>query len=184
MNHLLLVAATAGELCGHPGVACGIGPVEAAAGTARAVAERAPKAVLHVGIAGGRGLPLGTLVVGSRSVYSDLAAGISVVDVVEPHPRLLAAACSAIGDAVVLPIETSAGLARSSAEGLVEAMEGFGVLRACGLAGVPAIEVRAISNEIGEADRALWDIPGALEALAQALPRLIASLTADESISP
>ena len=32
-------------------------------------------------------------------------------------------------------------------------MEGFGVLRAAQLAGVPAIEVRAISNEIEEVDR-------------------------------
>lgn len=184
MNDLLLVAATARELCGHPGIACGIGPVEAAAGTARAVAASAPKVVLHIGIAGGRELPLGSLIVGSRSVYSDLEAGISVVDFVEPHPRLVEAACAAIGDAIVLPIETSAGLARSSADARVEAMEGFGVLRACALAGVPAIEVRAISNEIGEVDSALWDIPGALEALGQALPRLIASIAAEESISP
>ena len=40
----------------------------------------------------------------------------------------------------------------------VEGMEGFGVLRACELAEVPAVEVRAISNEIGEGDRARWQI--------------------------
>ena len=55
----------------------------------------------------------------------------------------------------------------------VEAMEGFAVLRACALAGVPAIEVRAISNEITEGDRARWRIGRALEALADALPRML-----------
>ena len=52
-------------------------------------------------------------------------------------------------------------------------MEGFAVLRACALAGVPAIEVRAISNEIAEGDRARWRIGRALEALADALPRML-----------
>ena len=55
----------------------------------------------------------------------------------------------------------------------VEGMEGFGVLRACAVAGVPAIEVRAISNEIAEGDRARWRIGRALEALADALPRML-----------
>jgi nucleoside phosphorylase len=55
----------------------------------------------------------------------------------------------------------------------VEGMEGFAVLRACALAGVPAIEVRAISNEISEGDRSRWRIGRALEALADGLPRML-----------
>jgi nucleoside phosphorylase len=55
-------------------------------------------------------------------------------------------------------------------------MEGFAVLRACALAGVPAVEVRAISNEIGEPDRSRWELDTALAALADALPRLRAAL--------
>ena len=51
-------------------------------------------------------------------------------------------------------------------------MEGFGVLRAAALAGVPAVEVRAISNEIGEDDRARWDIDAGLAALERALPTM------------
>ena len=50
---LLVVAATDAELCGQAGLACGIGPVEAAAATARALALERPDAVLHVGVAGG-----------------------------------------------------------------------------------------------------------------------------------
>jgi nucleoside phosphorylase len=55
-------------------------------------------------------------------------------------------------------------------------MEGFAVLRACALAGVPALELRAISNEVEEPDRAKWDFAGALAALAGALPRLAGAL--------
>jgi futalosine hydrolase len=57
----------------------------------------------------------------------------------------------------------------------VEAMEGFAVLRAAELAGVPAVEVRAISNHV-EDERAAWRIDDALEALAEALPRLTATI--------
>ena len=55
-------------------------------------------------------------------------------------------------------------------------MEGFAVLRAAQLAGVPAVEVRAVSNEIDEADRARWRFDDALRALELALPRLLAEL--------
>jgi nucleoside phosphorylase len=52
-------------------------------------------------------------------------------------------------------------------------MEGFGVLRACAQAGIPAVEIRAISNEISEGDRSRWRIGRALESLADALPRVL-----------
>jgi len=176
MAGLLLVAATEPELCGERGLVCGVGPVEAAVATASALALDRPRAVLHLGVAGGRGLPSGALVVGSVAVYADLAAGIPVVSRAEPDPRLLESARRALPDAVVAPIWTSAAVGSSSGEAAVEAMEGFGVLRACALAGVPALEVRAISNEVGEDDRALWELDAALAALAAALPRLRAVL--------
>jgi futalosine hydrolase len=57
-------------------------------------------------------------------------------------------------------------------------MEGFGVLRAAQHAGVPAVEVRAISNAIGEKDRARWDLDGALTALERAMPALLEAVEA------
>jgi futalosine hydrolase len=51
-------------------------------------------------------------------------------------------------------------------------MEGFGVLRACELAGVPAVELRAISNSPNEGDRTRWRFDEAFAALAAALDRL------------
>jgi futalosine hydrolase len=173
---LLLVAATAPELCGEPGLVCGVGPVEAAASTARAVALDPPRAVLHVGVGGGRGLPLGTLVVGSEALYADLAAGIPVTSRVMPDGRLLESVRAALPEAPMLPIATSAAVGRSGGDATVESMEGFAVLRACSLAGIPAVEIRAISNEIGEDDRERWDIDSALAAISGALPRLRAAL--------
>ncbi len=147
-----------------PGSSCGVGPVEAAAATARALASTPPAAVVHVGIAGGRGITPGGLVIGSESVYSDIAAEIPVVDRVEPDAELLARVRAGVPDALVLPIGTSAAVGGASAVGelRVEAMEGFGVLRACALAGVPAVEIRAISNElVGGRPLALADRPRA-----------------------
>jgi futalosine hydrolase len=174
---ILLVAATERELSGHAGLVCGIGPVEAAAATARVLAEQAPDRVLHVGLAGGVGLEASTVVVGTEAVYVDIAAAIPVVDRAKPDPGLLAAIRAGFPDAPALPIATSAAVSAPRNRLLqgfrVEAMEGFGVLRACELAGVPAVEVRVISNELGEADRSRWELERGLDALAAALPRLL-----------
>lgn len=179
MSNVLLVAATDDELCGHEGLVCGIGPVEAAITTARELSQRTPRAVLNIGIAGAHGVTPGGLVIGSEAVYCDISAEILVVERVEPDSGLLASLREAIPEALVLPIGTSAAIGGSAASSnrniRVEGMEGFGVLRACGLAGVPAIEVRAISNEITEGDRSRWRIGRALEAISDVLPRLIAA---------
>ncbi|MGH3131750.1 MAG: futalosine hydrolase, partial [Gaiellaceae bacterium] len=131
--------------------------------------------LLQAGLAGARGIPAGSLVLGSEAVYHDLSAAIPVIDRARPDPGLLAAARHAFPDALVLPIGTSARVGGSSGTD-VEAMEGFAVLRAAELAGVPALEVRAISNEIGEPDRRRWRLAEALAALERALPRLVAAL--------
>ena len=174
MADVLLVAATEIELCEHPGLACGVGPVEAAATTARELASNAPSAVVHVGLAGGHGITPGGLVIGRESLYVDISAEIPVVHRVEPDPELLEKVRAAAPDALVLPIGTSAAVGGVTGGDLrVEAMEGFGVLRACALAGVPAVELRAISNELAENDRSRWRIGRALEALSAVLPDVL-----------
>jgi nucleoside phosphorylase len=178
---ILVVAATKRELAGAAGAAtlvCGIGPVEAAAASARALAGlRRPAALLHVGIAGARGIPVPQLVIGSEAVYEDALAGGLVPERERPDPRLVDAAQRALPEARVLPIGTSARVGgTSSCE--VEGMEGFAVLRAARLAGVPAVEVRAVSNEIDEPDRTRWRFDDALAALDAALPRLLSALDA------
>lgn len=175
---ILLVGATDLELCGHPGLICGIGPVEAAATTAAHLMESRPAAVLHVGVAGGRGITPGSLAIGTEAVYTDLSAEIPVVERVEADPALLAVAREAMPGAIALPIATSAAVAHGVAQHdlRVEGMEGFGVLRACALAGVPAVEARAISNDLGEGDRSRWMIRRALETLDDAIPQLLEAI--------
>lgn len=178
---LLVVAATERELESVHGVetlCCGIGPVEAGVRTARALAERRPDALLHIGVAGARGIEPPALVLGSEAVYSDLvdaSSRLPRVERVEPDPALLAAARAALPEALVLPIATCARVGGGTACD-VEAMEGFGVLRAAQLAGVPAVELRAVSNDPGEPDRGRWRIPDALAALERALSRLLPAL--------
>jgi nucleoside phosphorylase len=175
---ILVVAATERELAGANGaatLACGIGPVDAAAATALALAVQPPSVLLHVGIAGARGIAAPELVIGSESVYEDAAAGAIVPGRVEPDASLVARARRALPEAHLLPIGTSARVGGTSGC-TVEAMEGFAVLRAAELAGVPAVEVRAVSNEIDEPDRARWHFDDALSALERALPLLLAEL--------
>src|SRR5581483_2782310 len=160
---VLVVAATERELAGADGaatLACGIGPVEAAAATARALAAERPEALLHVGLAGRRGFAGCELVLGSEAIYCD-AAGPLVPARVVPDARLLAAARGALPEAAVAPIGTSARVGGASGCA-VEALEGLAVLRAAELAGVPALELRAVANDVEEPDRARWRFEEAL----------------------
>jgi futalosine hydrolase len=179
---VLVVAATTRELsvpAGWQSLVCGVGPVDATSRTAAALAQTRPSVLLHVGIAGARrarGLAPGTLIIGTESYYSDLAipSHFAPSSLAAP-PSLVAALASAVPDAQSMPIGTSARVGGSSACD-VEAMEGFAVLRAAQLAGVPAIEVRAISNEIEELDRSRWHFDLAFDAITNATPRLVDAL--------
>jgi futalosine hydrolase len=170
---MLVVAATDRELAHVRGLetfVCGVGPVDAAARTAARLALERPDAVLHVGIAGSRELAPLTVVLGSESVYSDLSAAIPVVDRLEPDEVLFEWVRAALPEAVATTIGTSAAVGAVRRE--VEAMEGFGVLRACALAGVPAVELRVVSNSPDEADRSKWRFEEAFAVLGAALNRL------------
>ena len=72
----------------------------------------------------------------------------------------------------MLPIGTT-GRVGGGAGYEVEAMEGFGVLRAAALAGVPALEVRAVSNPVAERDRGRWRVDDALRRSARSVPPLL-----------
>ena len=117
------------------------------------------------------------LVLGLASVYCDVIDPSSLlkrIERIEPDAALLARAHAALPEAHVLPIAT-AGRVGGGAACEVEAMEGFGVLRACALAGVPAVELRAVSNAPEEADRGTWSFEDAFAALGDAVTRVLAS---------
>jgi futalosine hydrolase len=176
---LLVVAATERELqlepiSGVETLCCGVGPVEAAVRTARALAERDEvTALLHVGIAGARTIDTLSVVLGSEAVYCDVIDGGSLfprVTRAAPDAALLAAARATLPEAHVASISTCG---KVGGGGDVEAMEGFAVLRAAELAGIPAVELRSISNEVGEPDRTKWRFDEAFAVLSAAMARLV-----------
>lgn len=175
---ILVVAATRSELHGVDDaetLVCGVGPVDAAARTAAALAAVRPDALLHVGTAGARTFESTSFVIGSEALYCDADNPAWVEVRVGADPRLVEAAARAIPEARIEPIGTSARVGGSTGCE-IEAMEGFGVLRAAMLAGVPAVEVRVVANAIGEPDRSRWRIAEAEAALAALLPALIAEV--------
>lgn len=179
---ILVVAATSRELAMPNGwltLTCGVGPVDAATATATAIALHAPAAILHVGIAGARhdrALAPATLVIGGEARYCDLEVAEQWAPrVVIASPALLTAVRRILPDAPCIPIGTSARVGGTTGCD-VEAMEGFGVLRAAQRAGIQAIEIRAISNDIEEPDRALWHFDEAFEAITAITPLLVAEL--------
>lgn len=54
----------------------------------------------------------------------------------------------------------------------LENMEGFAVAYACARAGVPCVEIRAVSNKVGPRAPEERDFPGAMDALSGILPAL------------
>jgi nucleoside phosphorylase len=177
-----VVAATARELATPDGwltLLCGVGPVEAAARTAAAIAALRPAAILHVGIAGARrarALAPASLVIGAEARYCDSNVPAEwAPSTVQASPALLHTVQRALPNAPTLTIGTSARVGGTS-HCDVEAMEGFGVLRAAQLAGVSAVEVRAISNEIEEQDRARWHFDAAFAAITAVTPHLVHAL--------
>ncbi|MCZ7414891.1 MULTISPECIES: futalosine hydrolase [unclassified Streptomyces] len=171
----------------------GVGPAAAAAGAATALTAAdlagAPyELVVSAGIGGGIGVAPGRIVVATALVAADLGAetaeGFRPVtglgfgtSVHRPPPEPVRELAEAVGGVTgpVLTVSTVTGTARGAAElvrrhpgAVAEAMEGFGVAEAAAAFGVPALEVRAVSNAVGPRDRAAWRVPEALAALGDA----------------
>ncbi|WP_405938052.1 futalosine hydrolase [Streptomyces sp. NBC_00726] len=176
-------------------LAGGVGPAASAASTAFALAADRYDLVISAGIGGGFApvAPVGSLAVSRRVVAADLGAETSAgfVPVTElgfgraahlPPRSLVRAAAEATGAAAgdILTVSTVTGTADRTAallaahpQAVAEAMEGFGVAEAADLAGVPVLELRAVSNTVGPRDRDAWRIGDALTALTEAFGKLI-----------
>lgn len=160
----------------------GVGPVDSAARVARALSVRRYDAVVNAGIAGAfRGVAsVGDgVVVGEEMLELNLESGerITLPDAAIVADRVpadshLIDALTAFGFPLVRGMTvtrvttTDATAERLRARGAeIETMEGFSVLRAAQLAGVPAIEVRGISNIVGERANAEWDFAAGIAGL-------------------
>ncbi|MFF9567519.1 futalosine hydrolase [Streptomyces sp. NPDC014685] len=175
-------------------LAGGAGPAAAAASAAFGLAPGRYDLVISAGIGGGfTGVaPVGSLVVADRIGAADLGAetpegfvpvtGLGFGRVLHFPPRSLVRAVAAATGAVtgeILTVSTVTGSAERAAALLAahpraaaEAMEGFGVAEAAEMAGVPVLEIRAVSNAVGPRDRDAWRIGDALTALTDAFGKI------------
>ncbi|MDQ2908579.1 MAG: futalosine hydrolase [Candidatus Eremiobacteraeota bacterium] len=191
---ILIVCALAAELrafaprAGVEVLAAGIGCVEAAAATARQLARAPYAAVLNVGLGGAfRGsAAIGDAILITHETLADfgleggasltLPKGATLVEHVAADAHLLDV-CRDLGftrarGVTVTQVTATDATATRLHERFgadVESMEGFAVLRAAALAGVPALELRGISNYVGDRRRAEWDFEAGARAATHAL---------------
>ncbi|MFZ2875546.1 MAG: futalosine hydrolase [Phycisphaerales bacterium] len=178
-------------------VVTGVGKA-ASAGACGALLRPSDGVVLNVGVAGvlpGSGLRLGAVVAANASVFADEGAqtpqgfidiaalgfppgdatGVTmpcdtgVVDSLRPladavAPVATVSTCSGT-DALAREIERRTGAA-------AEGMEGAAVVLVCRRLGLPAGELRVISNTTGDRGSQVWDLPGALGVLSRVIGRI------------
>ena len=187
-------------------IVSGIGRTNAAAATAEALVRAECggdrfEAVLCAGVAGalpGGGLAIGDLVVASRCAYveegmvtpggfGDMEAmgfrlGDFAGNVVPVDERLLRRLRALFRAGPVATVATCSGTDAAAAEvvrrsgAVAEAMEGAAVVHAARRLGVPAIELRAISNTTGDREDQVWDLPGALSALGDGVKKAVGAI--------
>ena len=169
--------------------------MEAAIATARRLAERRYDAVVSAGIGGamrGSALVGDAVAIGDETLAAlgredgvpvSLPDGSRLVETVAADPGLLARVVASdlplLRGLTVSEITSSDARARALAARYgtdVESMEGFAVLRAAKLAGVPAIEVRGVSNFVGARERSEWDFDAGARAAADALDAVLACI--------
>lgn len=174
-----------------------VGPAAVAAVTGAALARGSYDAVLSIGIAGafvGGGAEVLSVVVADKIIYADLGVetdqgfeAIGTLGFGEADERMTPPATTV---AELLRRSRDAGLATVAGPiltlttftgtdararqlidrhaAVAEAMEGAGIATAAVFAGIPAFEVRTISNLVGSRERHVWDLPGSLQAITDA----------------
>lgn len=163
---MLVLAAAREELGDLPGAVVGVGPVIAAASTAKLLVESRPSAVVLIGTAGAYpgGPDIGTVVASSTLGLSWGIAALGRGYVPRPPDTLS-------GDAALLAraglpahrvlttgaITTDAELSHQLAEDWsVEHLEAFAVAWACNEANVPFLAILGIANEVGPDAHMQW----------------------------
>lgn len=170
----------------------GVGPARAAARTAAELTAHSYTYVINMGIAGGFAgkADITSAVVANRIIAADLGSeseegflpieqlgmGESTIEVDAAIAQRLVEQLNkdeiSASYAPILTLATVTGT-KATANALqtrfpdaaAEAMEGHGVATAAQLAGLPVLEIRTISNQIGPRDRDSWKIKEALQTL-------------------
>ncbi|MEO0511646.1 MAG: futalosine hydrolase [Planctomycetota bacterium] len=174
----------------HALIVSGVGKSGAAGASALAVGWAQPALVVSAGVAGALGgeLEIGSVVVGTESIEAD--EGVRTADGFIPVSELgfgpaldggsrFASPPELVEDLLEIGFRAGTIATVSSGSGsdaardeivartgaIAEAMEGAAVLRAAAWLGLPAVEVRAISNTTGHRAAQHWDLPLALDRL-------------------
>lgn len=143
----------------------GVGPIEAAAGTAVALAgaERLPDAVVSLGSAGSRRLPLGEVYQVSRVGWRDIdASPLGFARGVTPFADFPAVATllTPLAGVPCATLSTGADVVAGARYDAIDAelvdMETYAVWRACARFGVPLIGLRGVSDGAAEGERLDW----------------------------
>lgn len=161
----------------------GVGPVEASCAVTAALCQARYRLVINAGLAGAFD---GTARIGDGVIVSEdamelaledgaalnLPGGEAIVDTARSDSALVARlgskGFSALRGVTVSRVTSTDETARRLAAELaaqVESMEGFAALRAAELAGVPAIQVRGISNRCGARESSGWDFAAGIAGL-------------------
>lgn len=178
-------------------VQLGVGKVEAALALTRRLSAAQPDVVVNFGVAGafpGAGLEVGDVCLVTQESFADeglvtedgfedlvalkLADRVQwsadavwtqrVGDVLDEVPR--------VRGTTVSTISGTDALAEAYAERMqpaVETMEGAAVARVCEAFGVPWVQLRSISNRVGERARGGWDLRLAKTRLHAAVDRML-----------
>jgi futalosine hydrolase len=173
-------------------LACGIGPVEAAVAVSSALARGRYDAVVNAGIAGAfRGSArVGDAVLVRDELLADLGLegggalslpdGATLVERTAADPALLGICTPTalplvrgVTVAQVTATDATAARLRARYAADVESMEGFSVLRAAAVAKIPALEVRGISNYVGDRASGEWDFAAGARATARGLEAVL-----------
>jgi futalosine hydrolase len=182
-------------------LSAGMGPAAVAA-VAAAYLGRGYAAGLSIGIAGafvGGGVAVPEIVVADRIIHADLGAqtddgfipfdtlGFGGTSDAGTPPAEAVAELARRGKEAGLPVHVGTILTMSTFTGtdgraaelferhgaIAEAMEGAGVVTACGLFGVPALEIRTMSNLVGGRDPGAWDLLGSFAAITSATSAML-----------
>ncbi|WP_127530609.1 futalosine hydrolase [Paenibacillus kobensis] len=121
---------------------------------------------------GARFLSVDELGFGSARVNVDEAVAFRLVDALQTAGMRAIAGQALTVSTATGSAEQAARLAARVPNAASEGMEGYGVAVAAKLAGVPALELRAISNAVGPRDKSAWRIGEALASLTNACKRL------------
>lgn len=181
---------------------CGLGPIAAAARAGNLISRYQPDRVLLIGIAGtfdAKRYPVGSAHRFSQTCCDGIGVGTGdsfmSASQLGWHQFAGADAQPEIGD--TLPLDsgfvhgipasgtlltccsasdsatTAAARRKRFPDANAEDMEGYAVAMACNLANVPLQIVRGISNEVGDRNRAAWEIEKGIHAAAELATKLM-----------